>query len=1320
MSFRRRPHGSWAALCILVLLSLTWLGCGGGSGGSGPVTPPPTTPTGPKFNTTEVAVSAVKMVYDPSRNRIYASVNSTDSAHANTVAVVDVAASSLITTIPVGNSPRAVRLSDDYKYLYVGVDGTGEVKTIDLGTNSIVKSFPVAPTGVFGKVMAGDIAVMPGKPDTVAVAWRYEGIANNGGVAIYDSGVQRPSTSHPGLIGGPDIITFGNTAETIYAANNSVSNFALLRMTVNSDGVAVKDSKSSMFGFAYYFEMLFDSGRLYSSTGAVADADAMSLVGSFDAGGSIAVNSATKSAWMLSPIPRSGTDKNTVTLSQFDTDTFLLKGTQQAEVPSDVNFADGLLQCGSENLAFIVSRSGSTVTSSIRLIKAAPTASPITVPTLDTLQAKHIVYDALRRRIYASVPRKAGAKGNSIAVINPASKTIESFLPIGSDPNVLVLSPDARYLYIGLDGAASIARLDLNSLTVDLRFSIAFPNPQYWLEAPLGVKSIAVSPLDSRIAIVAARFLDGRSPDYAAMGVFEDGVARANYTTNWVGNWLAFDQAGTTLYASDDFDALWHFSIDGGGLSYLKQFSAISRSHPRAYFSSGGDLYSFGGRRVDPVTPHLKGMYPVPNSRGITVNGGTTYVLGDLGTTTAVFEFDRDKYIPKGYQKTSIPAGNGFDFVSCGPACFALATTNSGVVILGDSFTTYPSVGSNAANLPATRLLYDKAKNLIYASVPSRAGDIGNSISIIDPTTQTIISTIFVGSEPGPLALSRDGSLLYVGLDGEARCVVVDLVSHNVSGGFDIPFLSSEGHHFVDDMAVKPDDPNVVAVLLRRDFGWSPKYAGLRIYDHESVLPGELPPTSLDIGTIAFGDSSSEFYGYNNWDTGFDYFKFNLDSSGVTVKNSYRSFIYGFGATLSYYNGLLYSSNGYSIDPATDSLAGRFPGAHLAVSLANDDQNSYFLHWDVSATPRASVAVYNRNAFARLGSFGLPQVTARPHDLIRFGSTGLVLATSDDRIVFTNVPQITPPDVPLSKLPANHMVYDPLRKRIYAAVPGSAPARGNTITVIDPSTARIEQSIPVGSEPYSLALSSDAKFLYVGLLGANAVKRVNLVTKTVDESISTGWDQLSGTKFARSLSVSPSDSNVVAISKASPNFVPAFAGASLYNGTTELPSKIEDRVGHPDAVIFSSSSSTLYGLDLDSTEHSFYVMSADSTGLHMTDSARNWNRLGTPLLSEGLIYTSTGVVIDPNTKSTKTTFALTNVGDAVTMDVASRRVVFLEHNWDTKKVTVEAFDTSTGALAASQEITSATTFGTDIVCWGQNQYAVSTGNGIFLLNGTLR
>ena len=344
MFFNRRLLGPWLVLSTVLLVFLTAIACGGGTGGGGGYNPPPSPPPpSTTYNTTEVAVSAVKMVYDPSRNRIYASVSNTDSAHPNTVAVIDVASSSLVTTIAVGDSPRVVRLSDDYKNLYVGVDGTGEVKKIDLSTNSVVQAFPVAPSGNFGRVMAGDISVMPGKPDTVAVAWKYDGLANNGGVAIYDNGVQRPVTSNPSLVGGPDIITFGTSADTIYAADTSVSDFSLIRMSVSADGVTVADRKYSMFGFAYYFEMLFDSGRLYSSTGAVADADALDLVGTFDGIGSVAVDSPTKSAWFLSGSSNSGTNKKIFNLSQFDTDTFLLKGTQQAEVPSSVQSASNLL-----------------------------------------------------------------------------------------------------------------------------------------------------------------------------------------------------------------------------------------------------------------------------------------------------------------------------------------------------------------------------------------------------------------------------------------------------------------------------------------------------------------------------------------------------------------------------------------------------------------------------------------------------------------------------------------------------------------------------------------------------------------------------------------------------------------------------------------------------------------------------------------------------------------------------------------------------------------------------------------------------------------
>src|SRR5207249_956987 len=57
-------------------------------------------------------------------------------------------------------------------------------------------------------------------------------------------------------------------------------------------------------------------------------------------------------------------------------------------------------------------------------------------------------------------------------------------------------------------------------------------------------------------------------------------------------------------------------------------------------------------------------------------------------------------------------------------------------------------------------LVYDPFRAKIYASLPSAAGDVGNSVATIDPRSATVEKTIFIGSEPGKLALSDDGRYL--------------------------------------------------------------------------------------------------------------------------------------------------------------------------------------------------------------------------------------------------------------------------------------------------------------------------------------------------------------------------------------------------------------------------------------------------------------------------------------------------------------------------------------------------------------------------------
>src|ERR1044072_1308856 len=87
-------------------------------------------------------------------------------------------------------------------------------------------------------------------------------------------------------------------------------------------------------------------------------------------------------------------------------------------------------------------------------------------------------------------------------------------------------------------------------------------------------------------------------------------------------------------------------------------------------------------------------------------------------------------------------------------------------------------------NLPVNDITYDKVSKKIFASIPSRAGAAGNSVTEIDPVTGTFGVSTFVGSEPNKIAISNDGQTVYVGLDGSASVRRMDVASHTATVQF--------------------------------------------------------------------------------------------------------------------------------------------------------------------------------------------------------------------------------------------------------------------------------------------------------------------------------------------------------------------------------------------------------------------------------------------------------------------------------------------------------------------------------------------------------
>jgi len=97
-------------------------------------------------------------------------------------------------------------------------------------------------------------------------------------VAIYDNGVQRPTTT-PGH-NGSNVIQFSAVSSRLYGYNQETTEFGFRRMTVDASGVTVLDVTGDLIS-PFGVDIKFDGGRIYTTTGQVIDPEARTVVGTF-------------------------------------------------------------------------------------------------------------------------------------------------------------------------------------------------------------------------------------------------------------------------------------------------------------------------------------------------------------------------------------------------------------------------------------------------------------------------------------------------------------------------------------------------------------------------------------------------------------------------------------------------------------------------------------------------------------------------------------------------------------------------------------------------------------------------------------------------------------------------------------------------------------------------------------------------------------------------------------------------------------------------------------------------------------------------------
>jgi uncharacterized repeat protein (TIGR01451 family) len=298
--------------------------------------------------------------------------------------------------------------------------------------------------------------------------------------------------------------------------------------------------------------------------------------------------------------------------------------------------------------------------------------SAITLP----LAVNDLLYEPVSQKLYASVGSAAGAQGNSIFVIDPATGRMKGCWLVGSEPRRLAASDDGQYLYVSLTGAGAVGRIRLSDGVLDQRFSLGSASDV------LSAGDIAVRP-GHPDTIAAAT--------YYGVTMYRNGEALTNFIYNFFDfQVIAFNETGDKLFSFGNVASDFPFSVvdvTDDGLGAVTQFGGLMVGFGETFRYEAGLVFGTIGIVFDPITKIPRGILPgVSRSGGLAPHAAANRAYGMIvdGTNALVRAYDITTVRLMGQQ--SFPAAIDYpeELQRCGEKRLAYHTMSS-VVILRSS-----------------------------------------------------------------------------------------------------------------------------------------------------------------------------------------------------------------------------------------------------------------------------------------------------------------------------------------------------------------------------------------------------------------------------------------------------------------------------------------------------------------------------------------------------------------------------------------------------------------------------------------------------------
>jgi hypothetical protein len=320
------------------------------------------------------------------------------------------------------------------------------------------------------------------------------------------------------------------------------------------------------------------------------------------------------------------------------------------------------------------------------------------------------------------------------------------------------------------------------------------------------------------------------------------------------------------------------------------------------------------------------------------------------------------------------------------------------ISVLAANAASYTSI-----NLKTTDLGYSSLSGQIYAAVPDSSPLNPNTLTMINPLTASIGTTIPIGFDPSRIAVSSDGSNVFT-IIGDRRAVKRYRVPTNTA---DQQFTISGGPVF-DDIYAIPGRPN--AVVVHESFpGISPPAVGTVVYENGSPLPHQVGHGvgvgGPDIIAVDPADGTKA-YGYQNTVSSYDNVPMTISVLGIDTAgpSSLQGVVTGPHGPIAITGDYLFSNQGRIYSFSQGFQVASFLGGDL-FTLDIEDRRLYTLS---SSGTTKTLRAYSLDTLTLIGTDTLTGISGTPRSLIRLSSRGMAFRTSSDRVVIFSSPIVVP------------------------------------------------------------------------------------------------------------------------------------------------------------------------------------------------------------------------------------------------------------------------------------------------------------------------